>query len=278
MYFVVSYSLSYHISRFLKEFLFFSNPLFLLQMKTNSEGGHAQNVANFQDLITCCKSYGTKYNPAQENLQLPQLESLLDDAQQALDIVIAKVTIYNRVVSFRQNTFAGIKPLFTKIINAFAITGASAQSIADAKALNKKIRGKRIGKKSIASTSTDSATMLPAKNISVSQQSYDDMIEHTAKLISLLSAEPSYKPNEVELQVPTLNTLLKAMKDSTEAVSIADTTLSNARISRDKLLYQTDTGLHFIAAAVKKYVKSVFGSKAPEYKQISGIPFRIIKQ
>jgi hypothetical protein len=53
--------------------------------------------------------------------------------------------------------------------------------------------------------------------------------------------------------------------------------LSNARISRNKLFYDRETGLVKVASDVKKYVKSVFGATSPEYTQVSGVEFAIQK-
>ena len=57
------------------------------------------------------------------------------------------------------------------------------------------------------------------------------------------------------------------------AVINALTPLSNARIARNNLLYNTGTGLVDLAGEVKKYVKSVFGTTSPQYKQVSGLKF-----
>ena len=50
-------------------------------MASQSEVGHAKNVANFQDLIAYCTAYGTTYNPSKSALQLGSLNTLLTSAQ-----------------------------------------------------------------------------------------------------------------------------------------------------------------------------------------------------
>lgn len=54
----------------------------------------------------------------------------------------------------------------------------------------------------------------------------------------------------------------------------AEVAYSNARITRDTILYSDDTGLIDIASDVKKYVKAIFGASSPQFKQISGIKFK----
>jgi hypothetical protein len=92
-------------------------------------------------------------------------------------------------------------------------------------------------------------------------------------LIETLSAEPLYAPNEVELQVASLNTLLADLRSKNSAVITATANLSNARIQRDKTLYAAFTGLYDIAQAVKQYAKSVFGATSPQFGQVNGIKF-----
>jgi hypothetical protein len=53
----------------------------------------------------------------------------------------------------------------------------------------------------------------------------------------------------------------------------AHTTFSNAIAERDALLYHPETGLKAIALNVKVYIKSIFGSQSPQYKQVSGLKF-----
>ena len=54
----------------------------------------------------------------------------------------------------------------------------------------------------------------------------------------------------------------------------AEVVYSNARISRNSVLYAENTGLVEIALEVKKYVKAIFGATSPQYKQVSGIKFK----
>ncbi len=89
----------------------------------------------------------------------------------------------------------------------------------------------------------------------------------------LVASEPSYTPNEVDLQVATLNTLAASLALANTNVIDATTNLSNARITRDTTLYAPNTGLYDIQLEVKKYVKSVFGASSQQYKQVSKIKF-----
>ena len=44
--------------------------------------------------------------------------------------------------------------------------------------------------------------------------------------------------------------------------------------TRNKILYEENTGLVDIALDSKTYIKSVFGSTSPQYKQVSKLYFK----
>lgn len=247
-------------------------------MASTSEVGHAKNIANFEDLISFCQGYGTAYNPTKAALQITNLQNLHLTAQTNLNNVTITSTAYNNVVNTRAQAFEGLKKLGTRLVNALEATDATQQTINDAKGYNKKLQGSgKLTKADAGKTPppVDPGTPAPEnpKTISTSQQSYDNLIEHFSKLINVLATEPSYNPNETPLQTATLNTQLTTLKNANTAVINAYTTVSNARIARDKSLYQAKAGLCDIAQDVKNYVKSVYGASAPEYKQISALKF-----
>ncbi len=240
-------------------------------MPSTSETGHAKNVANFEDLISFCTGYGAVYKPINPQLEIAQLTTLHTNAKNALDALKPLKTDFDRATNDRVLAFDGLKTLATKVTNAFAICGADDEAAKDVQTLNRKIQGVRAGKEPVADPANPNVP-LPA-TISTSQQSYDSLIENFSKLIVTLSKEPLYIPNEVELQVATLDTKLSDMKTKNTNVTNTYTGYSNSRISRDGVLYQEDNGVVAIAGDVKKYVKSLFGNSSPEYKQVSGLEF-----
>lgn len=233
------------------------------------ETGHAKNVANFQDLIAFCTGYGAIYNPTKNALKLPQLNTLFTSGQNALADVVTKNTAYNNAVNARIATFDGFRALCTRLINAFQTTDATTEKINDAKGFNRKIQGQRSTK-----TATPVDPNTPAPNtISSSHQSYDQLIQHFAGLISVLQSEPTYAPNENDLKIATLTAKLADMTAKNTALATAYTAVSNSRIARDKVLYKDITGLVPIATDVKKYIKAVFGVTSAEYRQVKSIEF-----
>ena len=238
-------------------------------MASTSEVGHAKNVANFQDLIEFVIGYGETYNPSKNSLKLPQLIALKDNAQLKLNDVITKNTIYNNKVNERMVAFGNLKSFSTRLVNALQTTDATNETINNAKTFNRKMQGK---KASTTQTPTDPNAPAPA-TISTSQQSYDQLIQHLAGLKSVLETEPSYTPNEIELQIATIDSKIADLSAKNTAVATAYTNISNSRISRNETLYTSENGIYETASEVKKYIKSVFGASSPQYNQVSGIKF-----
>ena len=243
-------------------------------MTSTSETGHAKNAANFQELISYCTGYGAPYNPSRVCLQIANLQTLRSNALAILqDVKVAKTT-YDNAVNARQIAFKPVKPLATRIVNAIAASGASDLVIADARTINRKIQGSKANAAITPAPATPADTTTPPdKTKSTSQQSFDSIIDHLAKLIQTVSQESSYTPNETDLQVVSLNSLLTNLQTVNTSAVNAFTNWSNKRIERDKILYDIKTGLVEIALEVKQYVKSLFGASSPQFKQVSGIQF-----
>jgi hypothetical protein len=248
-------------------------------MSSKRETGHAVNVANFEALITFCTSYGSTFNPSKDALTIEKLKQQLTEANNVLQKTKTNKTAFDNATNARATAFKDLKPFATKVVNALAACGASSLVVADAKTANRKIQG--VGAKKAKPKSTpDNPPLLEeleGASISTSQQSYDSMVDHFAKLIETVTQEAKYKPNETDLSITGLNTKLEKLKTANTDLLYGYTGWSNARIDRTVVLYDPITGLVQISAEVKKYVKSVFGASSPQFKQISGLEFSIIK-
>ncbi len=242
-------------------------------MASTSEVGHAKNVANFHDLISFCQGYGVSYDPVKASLKIPALQALETTAQNSLSAVIPLRTAYNDAVNARIQAFRGLRPLATRLINALQSTDATQEKVNDAKTFNKKIQGVRAS----AVQTPISPETPPPNTISSSQQSYDQLIQHFAGLISVLESETSYGPNETDLSIATLNNKLAVITQKNQDISNAYTTVDNSRIARNSILYNGENSLVSVANEVKKYIKSVFGASSPEYGQVSAIKFTVVR-
>ena len=196
-------------------------------------------------------------------------------AEKSLDAVKDAVQNLTPAINAREKIFEPLSQLVTRVINALDASGASDHIVKDARTLARKITGKRTSaKNSPLEEGVTSSEKTGGKSISASQMSFDQRLDNFKELITLLSKEPLYKPNEPELSVKALTEYANNLKAKNTAVINAATPASNSRINRDKILYDKPAGLVDIAFEVKKYVKSAFKQSSPEYNQVSGLEFK----
>jgi len=239
-------------------------------MSSTSEQGHIKNITAFNHLINACIGYGPAYNPVKPSILIPALQATHTGSLSTIDNIIAQETIIDNIINQRKALFAEMENRSTRIINALDATEATDLLIKDARTHLNKIRGKRAASLPPV-TDPDNAA---GQTISVSQRSFDSLIQHFQSLVALALSEPSYTPNETDLQAASLNAYIAALQASNNAESNARIALSLAIITRNQTLYAPGTGLCHIAQEVKKYVKSVFGAASPEYKLVAKIRFR----
>ena len=241
---------------------------------SRSETGHAQMVANFDTLILFLIALGSVFNPSKAALKIPALQALLANARNALSAVNAAISTYSGAVVAREVAFASLGKLATRIINALKATDAPDQLVQNARTYVRKLQGARANTSGSASALLANSNAIEPKQISVAQLSYNSRLDHFDKLIKLVAGIPLYAPNENDLKVETLSALYNNLLAKNTAVIAATVPLSNARIARNQILYNPQTGLVDIALETKTYVKSVFGATSPQYKQIAAIEFK----
>ena len=245
-------------------------------MPSQNETGHAKNVANFKRVISFCVSCADKYNPSKEALKLNNLQIKLQQAEQAMKEIKEAERNFNSATNQRMDTFRPLRKLSTRVVNALSSTEATAETIKDAVTINRKIQGTRAKAIKEEKPVDENAAIPPDKTISVSQQSYDQRIEHFDKLLTLVSAEVKYTPNETDLQVDALQSNLNDFNLTNQNVIDSYSLFVKQRNERDDILYNPLTGLVKIASDIKKYIISVYTAASPEFKQVNSIEFRTL--
>ena len=242
---------------------------------STTESGHAKNVANFEQLVTFCSAYGATYNPVKAAIKLAALNATLVAAKTTITNVNAALPAYSNAIAARQVAFAPLSKLITRVTNAIRAADTSQKVDETVQTLARKLQGRRTkAKLTDEEKQALAAKGREVKEVSSSQLSFDNQLDNFDKLIKLLTSIPQYAPNEADLKVASLTSLLADLKAKNLAVVTATTPLSNARISRNDLLYKENLGIVDIAQDVKAYIKSVFGATSPQYKQISGLSFK----
>lgn len=228
--------------------------------------GTLKNVAAFEKLVGICHDLGASYDPSKAALTPTALATLLEKAQQHLEAVKRAHMVFTLAVNARQETFARINPLVGRVVRALAASESSKQNLYDVRLLNRKLKPQSNPATS-SKTGTGEEGSVVTSSYSSSRLDYDGKADTFASLLELLKGCEAYKPNEVDLKLPALNSLLVQLRQSSAAVDKAGQVLAMARINRNKVMFGKD-GVHETGTAVKEYIRSVMGVRSEVAKEL----------
>ena len=182
-------------------------------MANTSDNSHAKNVTNFESLISAVTIIGNAYKPTKDSIKLTALQMLLASANDSLIALKNAESANSTAIDVRELAYKPLGSLFTKVSNALKASSSSEQADKTAKTIFRRLQGKR----ATAKLTDDEKKSMEAggvgvNQISASQMGYDERVNNFEKLIALLQTIPEYKPNEDELKVETLQTLLTDLK------------------------------------------------------------------
>lgn len=229
----------------------------------SKETGHGINLRNFGRIVDSVTALGLDYINNNILLALLSLEGVYAAADLAITKLSNKMALLNVAVELQVSEYANLKKLCTMVVRYYATCGASKKAVEQLKTQNAMIQGYRIIK--------PKADDLNLK--SVSHQSYAQLAVHFDAFIQILEQEANYNPGNPNLATSALNDKHERMVTKYRAVEMMRTETQNARTGRDVTMYKDTTGLVDRAYAVKNTYLSLFGSRSPIYKQISGLGF-----
>jgi hypothetical protein len=110
--------------------------------------------------------------------------------------------------------------------------------------------------------------------ISAAQTDIDHKIDNYEMLFQMLKLEPGYTPNENELKLAAIQTMITGMKDKNKAVGLALAPMQTARIDRNNEMYIAAESGYDLSGKVKRYFKAVFGAKSEEYHNVAKFVYK----
>ncbi len=229
---------------------------------------HVKNVEALARLVDFCTGYGGHYKPGHLNLHVSSMQVLLDKARTVLDEANQAQYEFDKTSNKRELAFLVARKLCTRIINAMVASGVHPLDVQVARANVRKIWGMRLKTQQPEASETDVATV---KTRTARGLDFATMAENFSKLLEMASAEEAYQPNEPELRLESLSNTLAELRNLNKAVRQAAAQLSNARINRDTLLYESASNIYGTALAAKCYVKSAFGYESKQYKEVGKV-------
>ena len=174
-------------------------------MSSQSETGHAKNVANFEDIIAYIAGYGTIYNPSKTALKVTNLNTLFASAQAALLVINTKLPAYTNAVALREIEYQKMEKIVSRILNATRAIDIPKQELEAVEGIVRKIKAKRFkagaelaktANKTTGDAPTDGSAPVEEspKTISISQRSYDKRIENFTLLVQQVATFSTYTP------------------------------------------------------------------------------------
>jgi hypothetical protein len=244
-------------------------------MAKKSQTGHAMFVANFVALIKLCKMLGADYNPSNADIKVTQLEAWLVLAKASLKALNIAAIPWMRAVNARDLAFKPLDKLITRIVNAVEACGADVDFVKDVKTIARKLQGKRATPKvKTVPDDPNTPTDESIKSISSSQKGFDDRINNLDKLIQLLMSESSYTPNEADIAVAALTTLLSDYETKNGDVSDKYPDVLKAQLDRNKLFYTAVGNGADLSGKVRHYIRSLYGVNSAEYHKFAALKFK----
>lgn len=240
-----------------------------------NETGLVRNLAAFDQLIKVCISFGAAYNPASKIITIAEMQRIQAAANDVTAVQREDETACTNATDIRLVTINGTKAHARRVVNAITVLGAAPAKVDNAKDLVKKMSGKRLTALPESPPDTDpkDPNAKPVVIHNHAKTSYDNIIEHFAKLIELVKSEPGYKPNEPELTAEGLVARMDELQDVDKVAVDAEVKRNSSRIKSFEVMYQDVTGLVDVGNSAKLYVKTVFGPNSAEYRQVRKIRF-----
>ena len=232
---------------------------------------HVKNMQAFGKLTGVCTGLGGTYNPGQQNLQANAMAAQLNIAQQVWEEVKEAQKAYDNATNNRELGFSKIRKLSSSVYGLLKAGKANPLLLNDAQTAKRKIWGSRISKPP-AVEKDKVPEVKPATRPSYGQ-SYLTVAEYFDQLVRTAASEPGYRPNEPELRLDSLQQTLAELFHLNAAVRDAEIKLDEARIKRNTVYYIAPDNLVDTAAAVKTYVRSVFGFQSQQHQQVQKLRF-----
>ncbi len=233
-----------------------------------SQTGYDMNLANFRTGITHCTYFGTGYNPANTILTLMAMNMLAGKCQTGLNDLRNALPVMKDKMGDRAEVFAETMLMLTRIVAAHAASSTNKALKAEVKGFVRQMRGRRA--KALPKTPDGEPT---EAQISAVNTGYEDRASDFASILATLTTDTEYKTNQNDLKLTALTARLTLLQDANAGVRNAKAPVDNARAARDADFYLNPVNLVDTALLMKQEVKSTYGIKSPQFKQVSGLRF-----
>jgi|GEM_PF-949839 len=249
---------------------------------------HEMNYSNLQVFISELKQLQPRYNPVTPGITVSGFEQSYADATVARKNLDRSAGIKKDMANIRRPVYEGLESYVVRIIAAMKALEMPGATITNAQSLLARIQGQRIGKpkgrNEDAPPAGETATpplhsANPGSNreqVSTAQTDMENVRGHFSKLYELLGNQPTYTPNETDLQLPALLAMKNLLEQTNDNAIAAESAYNTDYAYRYTVFYAPKTGFVDRTKLAKEYVKSIFGPTSAEYGRIKKIRFKNI--
>ncbi len=240
------------------------------------ESGHNKNVANLETATIILTNLGGQYDPPQNLVKLPAMQTLLTASQTALGEVDTAQASKAVAVDNAQAEFDGLQKYVVNIkrqaqleLNDPAFT-ANLQTIVN----NFTPPGRKTGvpDNPLTPDIDESRT-----SQSQSQRSRDNQVAYLADISALLKTKSEYKATGTPYEVVAIDAKIASLTAKNNAANATVAALGNKLDARDAVIYDEATGIIPRIKLIKTYLTLKFGKDSAAYQQINALDFRRVK-
>ncbi len=239
--------------------------------------GHAVNVGNYNSLVVILKNAGGRYQPANPDHEVAELEKKAQPAMDAVTDVAGPEELYDQAVNDRKADFELLKPKTNNALGSFTNSkdvtpDEKARATTKAKLIkgtNAKKKEKKEGEKS----TPEKPQEITEKKHSVYQLSYVKRAANLSDFVSILENNSAYKPKDADAKPATLRAFHGKLVGHNSNVETAFQPYLDKLKDRDIKLYSA-TGIVNTALEIKDFVKKSDKFTKDEKKRIAAIKFR----
>lgn len=235
---------------------------------------HVKNVEAFGKLIGICTGLGENYTPGQPNLSISFLNSTLINARLALTNVQDAARDVADTTNAREVVFESMRKIAQRVVSELRSSGVPVQTLADARALNRKLAGHRISRDPVASEGSKDGPTEPKAEKNQRKARGGDFItqvESFSRLINLVKSTPKYNPVREDLKVSSMETTIAALTKANDEVGKAYATFTHARRYRNDVLYRMPDNMVELSRLAKSHVRAMVGFGGEAFKTVAKI-------
>lgn len=240
------------------------------------ESGHNKNVANLQKAVIAFTNLGGEYDPPQDLIKLPALQTLLTASQSALGEVDTAEAEKAVAVDELQAEFEGLPKYAVNIKRQAQVELNDSAFNADLQTVVNKFTpsGRKTGVPDDPLT-PDIDESRTAQ--SQSQTSRDNQIAHLADISALLKTKTEYKGLGTPYSTAAVDAKIAALTAKQNAANAALSAHARKLDARDAIMYDDETGIIPRIKLIKPYLILKFGKDSTIYQQINALEFRKVK-